>query len=601
MKAQNRSTWLGFTGVALALLAVVSWLTVVLVRLDRDEVEARRQAVVHERLRLALWRMDSWLAPMLAREGLRPATDYRAFPTPVAAWTRGLSRLGPDDVVTRSPLLGVESPLFELHFELAPEGVTSPQVPLGNERDLAEANGVSSDVLDRAGARLRAVGPKLQLTTLAQQLGGFEAQLPMLGCNPLEDAGSWQEKQSGDELANRQRVFVSQNQLSQLAANDNVAATAGLEVPAGVQRDAGAQLVGPLLPLWLDAADGPLLVLARRVRATAGERVQGIVVAWPELQRQLLALVEDLFGGGATLERCTQPNASQQPSMLASLPVRLVARCRDDLHSGLPLGWLLAITWGATLLGLSVLGYTLRAAIGYGDRRARFASAVTHELRTPLTTFRMYSEMLADGVVTDPVAQREYLTTLQRESDRLARVVENVLAWSRLEEGRFTARRSDVAVGGLVERLVPTLERRLAEAQLTLVVRLDDAAARTTLATDEDAIGQILFNLVDNAAKYARGSTPAEVELQVVGDAAGVVWTVRDHGPGVPPALRERIFAPFDRGAVAASSNEVPGVGLGLALARGLARDLGGDLVLAADSGPGARFVLRLPRPAVRA
>lgn len=86
-----------------------------------------------------------------------------------------------------------------------------------------------------------------------------------------------------------------------------------------------------------------------------------------------------------------------------------------------------------------------------------------------------------------------------------------------------------------------------------------------------------------------------------MGDAAGVVWTVRDHGPGVPPALRERIFAPFDRGAVAASSNEVPGVGLGLALARGLARDLGGDLVLAADSWPGARFVLRLPRPAVRA
>lgn len=597
MRPANRRAWFGFGAVAMALLAVVSWLTIVLVRLDRDEVDARRQAFVHERLRLALWRMDSWLAPVLAREGLRPASDYRAFPSATTAWTRGFSRLGPNDVVTRSSLLGVESPLFALHFELSANGLTSPQVPIGNERDVAEANGVDRAVLERATGQLQQLAPRLSWQPLVQQLGGVEAQVPLMGCNPLESASSWQDSQSGNELANRQRAFVAQNKISQQLANDNLAAA--LASTPGALLDAAPEQVGPLLPLWLDGADGPLLVFARRVgkgTVGGGERVQGMVVAWPALQRELLGLVVDLFGPDASLVRCTQPTPAEQPSMLASLPARLVAHCRDDLHSGLPLGWLLAITWGATLLGLGVLGFTLRAAIGYGDRRARFASAVTHELRTPLTTFRMYSEMLADGVVTEPTAQREYLQTLQRESDRLARVVENVLAWSRLEEGRFTARRVQVDVRGLLERATPALERRLAEADLTLAVHVDDAAAATVLSTDEDAIGQILFNLVDNAAKYARGSSPAVVELRATATDLSVVLAVRDHGPGVAEAHRERIFAPFDRGAVAVSSNDVPGVGLGLALARGLARDLGGELRLAAGSGDGACFELSLPR-----
>lgn len=594
MRPANRRAWLGFGAVALALLAVVSWLTFVLVRLDRDEVDARRQAFVHERLRLALWRMDSWLAPVLAREGLRPASDYRAFPSATTAWTKGFSRLGPNEVVTRSPLLGVESPLFALHFELSANGLTSPQVPTGNERDVAEANGVDRAVLARATDRLQQLAPKLAWQPMAQQLGGVEAQIPLMGCNPLESAGSWQEKQSGDELANRQRAFVANNKVSQQLANDNLVAS--LSATPGTFLDAAPEQVGPLLPLWLDGSDAPTLVFARRVRSATGERFQGMVVAWPELQRQLLELVADLFGPDASLVRCTQPTPAEQPSMLASLPARLVAHCRDELRSGLPLGWLLAITWGATLLGLSVLGFTLRAAIGYGDRRARFASAVTHELRTPLTTFRMYSEMLADGVVTEPTAQREYLQTLQRESDRLARVVENVLAWSRLEEGRFTARRAQVDVRGLLERATPALERRLAEAELALAVHADEAAASTVLSTDEDAIGQILFNLVDNAAKYARGSKPAVVELTATASADVLVLSVRDHGPGVAAAHRERIFAPFDRGAVAVSSNDVPGVGLGLALARGLARDLGGELRLAAGHDGGACFELSLPR-----
>jgi signal transduction histidine kinase len=203
--------------------------------------------------------------------------------------------------------------------------------------------------------------------------------------------------------------------------------------------------------------------------------------------------------------------------------------------------------------------------------------------------------MLADGVVTDPAAQREYLGTLRQEADRLSRVVENVLAWSRLEQGRFASRRERHALAAILQRVEPQLQRRLQDAGMRLELRLQPTAAEVVLRTDEDAIGQILFNLVDNAAKYARGAADPVVVLAAAAGDGRVCIDVCDRGPGVPPALRERVFQPFDRGAVPTATNDTPGVGLGLALARGLARDLGGELALVADAAPGARFRLELP------
>jgi len=114
------------------------------------------------------------------------------------------------------------------------------------------------------------------------------------------------------------------------------------------------------------------------------------------------------------------------------------------------------------------------------------------------------------------------------------------------------------------------------------------------LSTDDEAIGQILFNLIDNAAKYARGARDPHVHVVVRRTANRAQIDVRDHGEGVPAAFAARIFAPFDRGARQAASNDAPGVGLGLPLARALARDLGGELELV-PGGDGACFRLTLP------
>ena len=110
------------------------------------------------------------------------------------------------------------------------------------------------------------------------------------------------------------------------------------------------------------------------------------------------------------------------------------------------------MAWGAVLLAALAAGLTLRSVIDFGARRSRFASAVTHELRTPLTTFRMYSEMLAEGMVSDPARQIEYHRTLRDESARLAGLVENVLAYAQVEEGRAARRLGTLTLAGLVER-----------------------------------------------------------------------------------------------------------------------------------------------------
>jgi signal transduction histidine kinase len=584
MKPQNRRACWWFAVVGAVMLVGLSWLTATLLRLDADERHARRQAFVQERLRLALWRMDSWLSPQLAREAMRPPEDYRAYPAASTVWTKGFNRIDANEVLVQSPLLGRDAVLFDLHFEFAASGLSSPQAPRGNERDVAEANGIDAAVMNRAGERLQAFGDRCSFSLLDQAVGGAEALLPHVGCNPVSRESSEQVKQSAQEFSNRQMAVGN-------ALTENAYAPPNFAL-------ATSATVGPLVPCWLPG-EPAMLVFARRVTGVEEPRIQGFVVDWPRLERELLGLIRDLFDAGAArLVRCDRPEVGET-AMLASVPARLDARFDGTIPTAsLPIGAVLWVSWGVTLIGLGALFVTLRAAIGYGERRARFASAVTHELRTPLTTFRMYSEMLAEGVVRGADAQREYLLTLQRESDRLARVVENVLAWSRLEEGRFASRRERVVVGDLLERIVPPLERRLAEARMTLVLDGSSAAADgdAVVTTDEDAVGQILFNLVDNAAKYAGGAADLRVHLTVTHDATHVRLRVCDHGPGIDPAHHERVFAPFDRGSVASGNNDVPGVGLGLALARGLARDLGGDLRLVPPpAGVGACFELSLP------
>ena len=172
---------------------------------------------------------------------------------------------------------------------------------------------------------------------------------------------------------------------------------------------------------------------------------------------------------------------------------------------------------------------------------------MTHELRTPLTTFRMYAEMLARGMVPDANRRQEYFNTLQREAERLTLLVENVLAYARLERGRRPQAQDRVTLAALLDRVGPRLKNRAEQAGMQCEVDLDDGAANQEFTTDQGVVEQILFNLVDNAAKYARDATDRRIHVEANRNGKCMRLVVRDHGPGIDERPWSRRMQPFGK------------------------------------------------------
>jgi signal transduction histidine kinase len=194
--------------------------------------------------------------------------------------------------------------------------------------------------------------------------------------------------------------------------------------------------------------------------------------------------------------------------------------------------------------------------------------------------------------------RQTYLETLRREADRLAHLVENVLQYARLERGKPARHKETLSVESLLDRIVPRLADRALQAEMKLLVEIGDETRQALLSTDGSAVEQILFNLVDNACKYAASAPDKEIRLAVTANPRAVAIEVRDHGPGISTANRRKLFRPFSKTAQEAARS-APGVGLGLALSKRLADDLGGRLRAVTSRGhssPGATFVLTLPR-----
>jgi signal transduction histidine kinase len=283
--------------------------------------------------------------------------------------------------------------------------------------------------------------------------------------------------------------------------------------------------------------------------------------------------------------------------MLAALPVKLIAGpvTLPPLPAWSPIRVSLVVAWTCVLLAAGAVAVLLNGTVSLSERRAAFVSAVTHELRTPLTTFKMYSEMLAEGMVLEAGQRKHYLDTLCSEANRLSHLVENVLAYARLERGSARSRVERVTLGALIAKVKPRLDQRAEQAQMKVVVDSDEKALATAVHVDASAVEQILFNLVDNACKYAAPTaTEKIIHLEALPDGKFAMLRVRDHGQGISAEGVRRLFQPFSKSAHEAA-HTAPGVGLGLALCRRLSRSMGGDLRLDALVKTGACFVLTLP------
>ncbi len=382
---------------------------------------------------------------------------------------------------------------------------------------------------------------------------------------------------------------------------ENVGAKLAKTQPAPAPHDA-IELTG-FEPAWLrhPATGQHELILRRTVRIDQHTIVQGFWLDWPAIRKRLGERIRDLLPAAGV--EAFIPDGSEAPRsrMLASIPAVLNCGALPPIDPpGLKATHVtLAMTWLAVLGAIAAIGVVLRKSMALSDRRGRFVSAVTHELRTPLTTFCLYTEMLADDMVKDEGSRRSYLDTLKGESRRLARIVENVLDYARLGQGRAhpNGRVAPQPAAELLGRLRPVLERRAEQAGMTLLWEAADlAGARCT--ADPQSVERILYNLVDNACKYAGEAPDKRVHVTArvagAGDARHLEVVVRDHGPGIPASERRRVFQSFHR-ARRDEHGPKTGLGLGLALSRALARELGGDLELMADGGPGATLRLTLP------
>ena len=238
----------------------------------------------------------------------------------------------------------------------------------------------------------------------------------------------------------------------------------------------------------------------------------------------------------------------------------------------------LALVLGGVLLVLEITRERRESMLKTG-----FVSNVSHELKTPLTAVRLSAEMLREGRVKEE-AQARYLEVIVRESERLTRLVDNVLAFGRLERGRRKFNLESRDVNELLS-VAEAQRPRVEAAGLTLMVRSAPMPVMRTF--DLDAVGQVLVNLIDNAVKYAASGKMVEVSVSERGEI-----TVADRGPGIAAKHRSRIFERFYRcdDSITAKSS---GSGLGLSIASRLMAGMGGELVFAPRAGGGAVFTIK--------
>jgi signal transduction histidine kinase len=547
---RNFRAWIAFACCACLVLGAMLWLTRGVIATERERAGAEIRADLQERVRLSLWKMDSLGASLLLAENSIPQNLFLAenktplpavvrFETPDAAAICGtgdqaaLAKVGELLPKLISDVKAAPEKKIEPKPEKAPSDQTS-YLP-GKLRSVPEAQ----DELNKAewGSRAR---------HLEQAISNSKSQVPQA--------------------------------MKKAADGDAAAPTpSNLEIP---------NPTGDFRASWFD---GSLFLIRRGM--TLKSFAQGTLVDDAALREILLAEARPLLPDAALVP---SGNGGDDSFNLASFPFNL-----NPGHFGAPqesiprtISASLLAGWLAAAVALLAAYFLIANVMKLSERRASFVSAVTHELRTPLTTFRLYSDMLSSGAVREE-KRPVYLNVLSREADRLSHLVENVLAFSKIERGSARSALAEVEMNTLLASFSERFATRLEAAGLKLELI---AADPITLKLDASALEHILFNLIDNAAKYAAASEPPVVTIRAAVRKGSVEIRVADHGPGIPDTERSRIFRPFHKSAKQAAETK-PGVGLGLALSKRLAGSMGGSLTCSrrADGGSGAEFILSLP------
>lgn len=253
--------------------------------------------------------------------------------------------------------------------------------------------------------------------------------------------------------------------------------------------------------------------------------------------------------------------------------------------------WILIFIMFVSIVAGGVL--VLRSAsaeLKLAQQKTTFVANVSHELKTPLTSIRMFAEMLKDGRQPDERKRQQYFSIMTAETERLTRLINNVLDFARAEQGKKRYAMRDCDLAGLAASIVESQRARLENNGFRVIFTSDGDAV--DVRADEEAVKQALINLLSNAEKYS--DQVKEIEVGVAREGGAAVVSVSDRGVGIPPGEAERIFTEFYRVDDALTAR-VKGSGLGLTIARRIARDHGGDIAYSARDGGGSTFKIVLP------
>jgi signal transduction histidine kinase len=370
-------------------------------------------------------------------------------------------------------------------------------------------------------------------------------------------------------------------------------------------------------PVWEEAA-GSIVEFATREHIASGERVieagpsMPMLVIWRTRGETIAAMafapadirkwLESVPGFAFGLETLDQQKLLPVPDVnprtdrvlsFANAHWRLTAgpagpggepRSRQALLlTGLSLVIVLVLT------GSYAVVRAVSRELAVARLQADFVSAVSHEFRSPLTTLRSMCEMLERGRVPGEDRKQRYYSLMSRETERLHRLIEDLLDFGRMEVGKKQYEMHPIEISTLVPQAIAEFSEESAARGFEILIR---GMTPCTVVGDAGALRRAVRNLLDNAVKYSAASQMVNVGVRV--DGGNVQITVQDYGMGISHADLKRIFRKFERGS-AAKASRIQGTGLGLAMVNGIARAHGGSVRLESEENRGSTFTLVIP------
>ena len=456
-------------------------------------------------------------------------------------------------------------------------------------------------------------------------------------------AAEWQQLWAGTESA-RRAYLAARNHLGRsedpfrpdqtgaaARANGPTADGPALGVDSAFPR---AMVVDSDQPYWLLLAGptaGPSITYFALPREEAQslfrERLKGLERSLPAyfgITCQLggRTVSDDRHPRGSPVSSPERPDAKASGANRAGSPPLLLAESARTMDGASALAVSVFLTDGAALLsqhsqrtvwfGLLIAGAAASTCVGLWaarnafrrqqrlvEMKSNFVSSVSHELRAPVASMRLMAEGLERGRIVGATKQSEYFRLIVQECRRLTSLIENVLDFSRIDQGRKSYEFEPTDAVALVEQTVRLMEPCAGERQVTLTVVLD----RPQLSTlnpqpelDALAIQQALVNLLDNAIKHSPPGQSVTVGLLAVlgPHPFSLNLFVEDHGDGIPTAEHERIFEPFYR-LGSELRRETQGIGIGLTIVKHIVEGHGGRVLVRSAVGQGSRFTIELP------